>query len=95
MFDPGACMQALLSGRGSAMLAPAEQKVYIDVLRIATLELTLSFMPAPFQPDPGKAVAGGRGGTDATCVHPSHACWRTASAQEHARFHPCHAMPQL
>ena len=43
--------QALLSGRG--LLAPAEQKVYIDVLRISTLELTLSFMPAPFQPDPG------------------------------------------
>jgi hypothetical protein len=29
--------------------------VYIDVLRISTLELTLSFMPAPFQPDPGAA----------------------------------------
>jgi hypothetical protein len=45
--------QALLSGRG--LLAPAEQKVYIDVLRISTLELTLSFMPVPFQPDPGAA----------------------------------------
>ncbi|PSC70464.1 Methionine gamma-lyase isoform A [Micractinium conductrix] len=45
-------LEALLSGR-SAGPAAAEQKVYIDVLRIATLELTISFMPAPFQPDPG------------------------------------------
>ena len=46
-------LEALLSGR-SAGPAAAEQKVYIDVLRIATLELTISFMPAPFQPDPGE-----------------------------------------
>lgn len=51
-------VEALLSGgQGGAWLAPAEQKVYIDVLRIATLELTISFMPAPFENDPG---AGGK-----------------------------------
>lgn len=43
-----------LSGAG---LAPTEQKVYIDVLRIATLELTVSFMPAPFESDPGAGHA--------------------------------------
>jgi hypothetical protein len=46
-------LEALLSGQGSALLAPAEQKVYIDLLRIGTLELTLSFTPAPYQPDSG------------------------------------------
>lgn len=52
-------VEALLSGQGGASLAPAEQKVYIDVLRIGTLELNITFMPAPFQPDPG---AQGRAG---------------------------------
>lgn len=46
-------LEALLSGRGSALLVPAEQKVYIDLLRIGTLELTISFTPTPFQPEPG------------------------------------------
>jgi hypothetical protein len=56
-------LEALLSGRGDAMLAPPEQKVYIDVLRIATLELSITFLPAPFHQGSGvpPLYAGQRG----------------------------------
>jgi hypothetical protein len=49
LFTP----QAVLSGQGSALASLREQKVYINFLRVAPLELVLTFLPAPFQPDPG------------------------------------------
>lgn len=71
---------ALLSGgHGGTGLAPAEQKVYIDVLRIGTLELTVSFMPAPFESDPGGVA------------HTDHA-WAEGCSEADTAFRSCPAL---
>ena len=50
---PSRALQALLSGHSVGGL-PQGQKVYIDIMRVGPLDITLSFMPAPWDPQPGE-----------------------------------------
>eukprot|EP00887_Chlorella_sp_A99_P007395 scaffold2.g7395.t1 len=47
-------LEALLGGgQGLGLLPQHDQKIYTDLLRIGTLDITLSFVPAPFDPEAG------------------------------------------
>ena len=55
MSWPG--LQALLSGQGQGGVAQG-QKVYIDIMTAGPLDITVSFLPAPWDPQSGQFLPG-------------------------------------